>query len=202
MESSQSTTCHIKQFASDPQVVQVNLMRQQLTDLPPSKSKQKKPSDGSRSNSHKKYSSEHNHQMPPYKKRFDPNQAYQRKDRCSKCDDSKHIEGFKCPAREFQARPEINILILQTCATKRKYMQENSICSQSGDLTSSDESFCLQVKIQFTQANVKILTCHHLITNLAYRLKPHHKRNTYLRARLDICADVNIMPASVYKPVF
>ena len=42
----------------------------------------------------------------------------------------------------------------------------------------------------------------HLITNLAYRLKPHHTRNLYLRARLDTCADVNIMPASVYKLVF
>ena len=37
----------------------------------------------------------------PIKKRFDPNQAHQRKDRCSKCGDSKHIEGFKCPARKL-----------------------------------------------------------------------------------------------------
>ena len=28
------------------------------------------------------------------------------------------------------------------------------------------------------------------------------KRNQYLRARLDTCASVNIMPASVYKLVF
>ena len=80
--------------------------------------------------------------------------------------------------------------------------QEDSICGQSSDLTSSDESFCLQVKIQCTQANTKIPTPHHLITNLAYRLKPHHKRNQYLRARLDTCTNVNIMPVSVYKLVF
>ena len=43
---------------------------------------------------------------------------------------------------------------------------------------------------------------YHLITNLAYRLRPHHKRNQYLRARLDTCVDVNIMPVSVYKLVF
>ena len=36
--------------------------------------------------------------------------------------------------------------------------QEDSICSQSGDLTSSDDSFCLQVKIQCTQADCKIPT--------------------------------------------
>ena len=39
----------------------------------------------------------------------------------------------------------------------------------------------------------------HLITNLVYRLKPCHARNLYLRARLDTCADVNIMPASMYR---
>ena len=82
------------------------------------------------------------------------------------------------------------------------YTQENSICSQSSDLTSSDEPFCLQVKIQCTQVKVKIPTPHHLITNFAYRLKPHHKRNQYLRARLDTCANVNIMPVNVYKLVF
>ena len=42
----------------------------------------------------------------------------------------------------------------------------------------------------------------HLITNLAYRLQPHHHRNLYLRARLDTCANVNLMPASMYQLVF
>ena len=41
-----------------------------------------------------------------------------------------------------------------------------------------------------------------LITNLPYRLKHLDNRHLYLRARLDTCADVNIMPASVYKLVF
>ena len=68
-------------------------------------------------------------------------------------------------------------------------------------MTSSSESFFLQERIQHAQASSKIPTSH-LITNLAYKLKPHHTRNQYLRARLDACADVNIMPASVYKLVF
>ena len=79
------------------------------------------------------------------------------------------------------------------------YMQEVSICSQSSDLTSSNGSFCLQVKIQCTQANTKIPTPHHVITNLAYRLKPHHKKNQYLIVRLYSHANINIMPVSVYK---
>ena len=68
---------------------------------------------------------------------------------------------------------------------------------------SSDDSFCLQLKIQHVQAHNKMTqkpAC--LITNLAYRLKQQENRSLYLRTRLDTCADVNIMPASVYKLVF
>ena len=81
-------------------------------------------------------------------------------------------------------------------------MQEDTIGGQSDDLTSSNESFCVQVKIQHAQASSQIPTTSHLMTNLAYRVKPHHTRNQYLRARLDACADLNIMPTSVYKLVF
>ena len=38
--------------------------------------------------------------------------------------------------------------------------------------------------------------------NLTYHLKPHHTRNMYLRVQLDMCADVNIMPASIYQLLF
>ena len=61
----------------------------------------------------------------------------------------------------------------------------------------------LEVKIKSNQADrQKIRGPIHLITNLAYRLKPHHTRNLYLRARLDTCVDVNLMPASMHKLVF
>ena len=40
------------------------------------------------------------------------------------------------------------------------------------------------------------------MANLAYRLKEHHTRNQYLRARLDTCADVNLMPRAVYCLMF
>ena len=83
------------------------------------------------------------------------------------------------------------------------YACDKSICGHSEDCSSSNESFCLQVKIQWSQAEYKkIPTSSHLITNLAYKLKPHQTRNQYLRTRLDTCVDVNIMPASVYKLVF
>ena len=83
------------------------------------------------------------------------------------------------------------------------YAFDKFICSHQEDLSSSDDSFCLYVEIQCTQSDCKkIPTLSHLITILAYRLKPHDIRNQYLRAKLDTCMDVIIMPASVYKFVF
>ena len=80
MESSKSTTRHIKTVASDPQAAQVNLMRHQRTDLPLSKAKWKQNSHKFKSKSHKKYSGEHkNHRPPQHKQRFDPSQTHQRK---------------------------------------------------------------------------------------------------------------------------
>ena len=173
-----------------------------------------------RSKSHKRYSGEHKQQVQPYKMEFDPNQAHSRKGKCSKCGDSKHVEGLTHLARKFQYKTCNKYGHFTGLCYKKKvslrsrtpkahqlqagvvYTKEDSICSQSSDLTSSDESFCLQVKIQGTQFKSKFPTPQHLITNLEYRLKPHHKWNLYLRARLDICADVNIIPASVYKLVF
>ena len=69
MESSKSTTRHIKQVASDSQVTQVNLMMHQRTDLPPSRSKWKQHSHKSRSKSQKRYSSEDKNQGPLNKKK-------------------------------------------------------------------------------------------------------------------------------------
>ena len=191
-------------------------MRHQCIDLQPSKHK-KKSSFKSRPPSHKRFSSEHNqHQVPPYKKKFDPKQAHTRKDKCSKYGDSKHVESFKCPAKKIQCKMcnkyghFTSLCYKKLVSFKSRtpkahqlqagqlYMQEDSICGQSDDLTSSDESFCLKVRLQCTQASSKIPTTSHLITDLANKLKSCHIRNQYLRAS----ANVNIMPASVYKLVF
>ena len=42
----------------------------------------------------------------------------------------------------------------------------------------------------------------HLLTNIAYRLKPHHTRNQYLRAQIDTGAEVNLMLVSVYRLIY
>ena len=81
-------------------------------------------------------------------------------------------------------------------------MQSASYDHSDNDST-TDDSFCLQLKIKCNQTKEQIVPRPtHLITNLAYRLQCHHHRNLYLRARFDTCADVNLMPASVYQLVF
>ena len=83
------------------------------------------------------------------------------------------------------------------------YAKESTKYDHSEEDSTSEDSFCLQFKIKCMQADKqKVPRPIHLITNLAYRLKPHHSRNLYLRARLDTSADVNLMPDSVYKLVF
>ena len=42
----------------------------------------------------------------------------------------------------------------------------------------------------------------YLMANLAYHLQEHHRQNQYLHARLDMCADVNLMPVAVYQLMF
>ena len=73
----------------------------------------------------------------------------------------------------------------------------------SSDVSSSKDSFCLQVKIR-RQPNgtQKIPKPTHLITNIAYLLKQHHTRNQYLRARIDTAAEVKLMPVSVYRLIY
>ena len=83
------------------------------------------------------------------------------------------------------------------------YVKGSASSDHLDEESTSEDSFCLQVKIKCKQdKEQKVPRPAHLITNLAYRLKPHHTRNLFLRARLDTCADVNLMPASVYQLVF
>ena len=111
------------------------------------------------------------------------------------CGDSRHVEGFKCPAKKYQCKSchkheqftswcfkkevpfKPKAPKAQQLQAEEVYIQDDSICSQSEEFTSRDDSFCLQVKIQHAQAKSKPPTTSHLIPNLAYKLKAHHKRN-------------------------
>ena len=130
------------------------------------------------------------------------------------------MEGFQCPVEKVQCKACHKFRHFTSLCYQKKlppfkssrakahhlqagavYVHENAICDQSEE-SSSDDSFCLQLKVQCTQTGLKkVPTPSHLITNLAYRLKPHHTRNQHLRARLDTCADVKVMLASVNRLV-
>ena len=100
MDSSKATACHIKQVAGDPQVVQINLMRHQHTEILSGKHKKRKSFVKPKQSSHKN-AVQKNPQASSYnKKSFDP-----RKDKCSKCRDSTHVKGCQCPAKKFQCKP-------------------------------------------------------------------------------------------------
>ena len=137
---------------------------------------------------------------------------------------SVHVEGFPVSSEKNTSASLVTSLeILLVYVTRRNkflpsqgnlrsymlqvgavYACAQSICGHPEDLSSSDDCFCLQVKIQFTQSDCKkIPTPSQLITNLTHRLKPHETRNQYLRARLNTChrCEYN-MPAGVYKLVF
>ena len=67
-------------------------MRHQLTDFPASKHKKRKPFEMPRPLHHKGDTSDRqNH----YKKSFGAKNVYKNKERCQKCGDSIHIEGFQ-----------------------------------------------------------------------------------------------------------
>ena len=61
MESSKATTRHIKQMATDPKVVQINLVKHQCTELPSSKHKKRKSFVKPRPPSHKNDTSDRQH---------------------------------------------------------------------------------------------------------------------------------------------
>ena len=83
------------------------------------------------------------------------------------------------------------------------YIHNSASYDHMDDDSTANDSFCLQVKIKCNQTKEqRVPRPTHLLTNLAYRLQPHHYRNLYLRARLDTCANVNLMPASIYQLIF
>ena len=80
--------------------------------------------------------------------------------------------------------------------------QDNSLCSHSSDSSSSDESFCLKMKVQAIQANTNVPAPKHLFTNLEFKVRLHKNKTKFLQARIDTHVDVNIMPVSIYKYLF
>ena len=166
MESSKATVCHIKQVTSDPQAVQINFMRYQYTEIPPGKHKKKKSFVKPKQSSHN-HAVHENLQTSCYnKKSFNPRNVHKNKDRCSKCGESTHVEGFQCPMKKFQCKACHRCGHLTSLCYQKKqapfksrspkahqfqpgtlYVQENAISGHSENYSPCDDSFCLQIQL-------------------------------------------------------
>ena len=58
------------------------------------------------------------------------------------------------------------------------------------------------MKVQAIQTNANVSAPKHLFTNLEFRVKPQKNKTKFLQARIDTCADVNIIQVSIYKYSF
>ena len=134
IESSKPTAKHIKQVASDLQAVQINLMCHQCTELQPSKfkRKQKKPFKSRQDNNKQYYNEEKQRKRVPHMhETYDNYQAHTSQGRCTKCGDSQHIEGFRCPASKHQCRNCHKYSHFSSlCYKKREEFEHKSLWSQ------------------------------------------------------------------------
>ena len=117
LESSKATTRHIKQTMSYPQAAQINLLRHQWTELAHKKKKGHKCKQHFKSKDGK----------PPSKKLFNPSQAHSSSDRCLKCGDTKHAQGFACPAKKYLCKAVKNMDTLQVYAFQSRNLTPNIV---------------------------------------------------------------------------
>ena len=204
LESSKATARHIKQAISNAQAAQINLLLHQRTELSQKKKKGHKRKQHFKSKDSK----------PPYTKHPHPSQAHGSQDLFSKCGDTRHAQGFSCPAKKYLCKACKKYgHFTSLCFSKQKKTayqitaeeMENNSESEMDEDPYSDDSFVLyqmraNINMSTTQRRVPKKT--HLIANLPYRLKQYLTHHKYLRVWLDTCADVNIMPKSVYQMMF
>ena len=131
------------------------------------------------------------------KKKFNPRQILQSEDRCHKYGDSKHIEGFQCSACKYQCRNCHKFGHFSSLCYKKQESykkrprspkayqltshrlsaQDNALCSHSRENSSSDESFCLQMKVQTIQANTIVPTPKHHVYKFGIQSQAIEEQN-------------------------
>ena len=91
-------------MAGDPQAAQINLLRHQHTELPAGKYKKKRPLWKPKQTNDKHQGSDMHKWQAQQKKKFDAKGVNNDRNRCSKCGDTVHLEGFQCPAKKYQCK--------------------------------------------------------------------------------------------------
>ena len=219
MESSKATAKHIRQVARDLLAAQIQLMQHQCTQLPTGNYPRRKqaPTMKRKPQNHKFP------EIPTSRKPSDLLKPDAHSDKCTRCGDTLHAKGFQCPARKFQCKICHKFGHFTTVCYQKSQQSSNSFKTQkpkaqqlcvgalythhdadrSGSDSDTEDPFCLHMKIHKTQiSHSEVPKPIYLMANLAYRLQEHHKRNQYLQARLDTCADVNLMPMAIYCLMF
>ena len=221
MESSKATAKHIRQVAGDLLAAQVQLMQHQHTQLPAGNYPRRKQN----STSGQKPQNRKAPEVPTSQKQSDMHRPETRPDKCNRCSDTLHAKGFLCPARKFQCKicckfGHFTAVCYQKCQGQHSSSSFQSRKPKAQQLhvgalytlhdadgseyeSEIEDTFCLQMKIHRTcTSHPKVPKPVYLMANLAYHLQEHHQRNQYLRARLDTCADINLMPMAVYCLMF
>ena len=171
LKSSKSAAKHIKQVSGELQTTQVNLLRHQTAELPPSESqrKQRKAFKSRQANHKFQQEDEQDERVPQVHRKFKQVHTSQ-EDRCTKCGDTPHIESFRYPASRHQCKychkfgHFINLCLKrkQEFTYKRsprspkahqlmvgKYSTEGPTDDKADTrFTSSEDSFCLQMKVK------------------------------------------------------
>ena len=150
LESSKATAHHIKQVAGDPQAVEINLPRHQCTGLPASKYKKKRPLGKFKQTNHKYQGSDSYKPQVQQKKKFDTKGVHNARNRCSKCGDTVHLEGFQCPAKKYQ------------CKACHKFGHFTSMCYQKKHTHTSNQGVPRHTTCK--QAPCMHATVHHMTT--------------------------------------
>ena len=167
LESSKATAHHIKQVAGDLQAAQINLLRHQHTELPAGKYKKKRAPMKLKQANHRHQGNEGYYPQAQPKNRLDTKGVHNDKSICSKCGDTTHLGGFQCPAKKYPCKACHKFgHFTSMCYQKRqapskhrkpkahqlqagiRYAQGSTSYDHSDDDSTSEDSFCLQIKIK------------------------------------------------------
>ena len=137
--------------------------------------------------------------MPAPKKQFHGHGQQTKKidpSTCMRCGDTRHRPGFSCPAAKYTCKACSKVgHFTSRCLTKPKTVNQITQEEESAYLNAwQDDSSYFICQIQGQKTITK-----RLYANLPLVQQCHHRCCTYLRVRIDPGADVNVMPAAVYK---
>ena len=129
-------------------------------------------------------------------------QCSAKRHQCRHCNKFGHFSSLCFRKQElYKKKPRSPKAYQMTCGRLSTY--ESSISGYSSDSWfSEEEPFCLQMKVQDKKAHTSVQSPKHLVINLEFKVKPHKRKTMFLHARVDTCADVNLMSVSIYKKLF